>query len=142
MTKAQLLSKLDEKALRTIAKNENYHVPNNFNKSDLVKYLEGSLTLKKIKEYTIEAYERQTKRTIIHETIKEKGVRITKREKTTVKFDKLITVTEIIDSREKIEPIVLTELASKLKEPPPSGKDFNLYAKMSEEMIKKICYLH
>lgn len=82
MTKAELLAKLDENSLREIVKNESFSIPKNYGKRDLVKYLEGMLTLEKIKEYTAEVYEKETKRTIIHETIKEKGIRLKTKETT------------------------------------------------------------
>lgn len=95
MTKAQLLSKLDEKALRNIAKNEQLKVPKSYQKPDLVKFLEGTLTLQKIKEYTLEAYERTTEREIIRETIKEKGIRIKTDETTTIRFNKRVVIKQL-----------------------------------------------
>jgi hypothetical protein len=137
MTKAELLSKLDEKALRNIAKNENFTVPKTYDKQDLVKYLEGTLTLQKIKEYTCEIYEKETKRTIIHETIKEKGIRIKAKESLEVKFDKLEVIRELTQ-KEKIDSLVLKEIARNLKQPLPKGRGFDLYDKMNEEMLQFI----
>lgn len=133
MTKTELLAKIDEKTLRGIAKNENYHIPKNFDKRDLVKYLAGSLTLQKIKEYTAEVYERTTKREIIRETIKEKGIRIKAKETSQVSFNKIDVIREL--TKEKINNIVLEELARNLKQPNPSGKGFNLYDSMPDEML-------
>ncbi len=134
MTKAELLSKLDEKALRNVAKNESLVVPNSYRKRELVKFLEGTLTLQKIKEYTAEVYEKETKRTIIHETIKEKGVRIKNKEISQITFNKLEVISELTN-KERVHNLVLEELARNLKQPPPQGKGFNSYNKMSEKML-------
>ncbi len=135
MTKAELLSKLDEEALRKIAKNEELSIPKNYGKRDLVKYLNGMLTLEKIKEYTAEVYEKETKRTtVIHETIKEKGIRIKAKETTKIKFDKLEVIRELTQE-EKIDLSVLDDIAKNLGEPAPKGKGFSLYDKMSDKML-------
>ena len=109
MTKAEVLAKLDENALREIAKKVDFSVPKNYSKRDLVKYLEGMLTLEKIKEYTAEVYEKETKRTIIHETIKEKGIRVKAKETTIIKFDKLSLIREL--SGQKIDLQILKAVA-------------------------------
>ena len=47
MTKTELLSKLDEKDLKQIAKAENLTVPKTYGKRDLVKYLERTVNFRK-----------------------------------------------------------------------------------------------
>jgi hypothetical protein len=136
MTKAGLLSKLDEKALRKIVQNEKLTVPKNYPKPDLIKYLEGTLTLQKIKEYTCEVYEKETKREIIRETIKEKGIRISKKETNQVSFNK-IEVIHLIN-KEKVDGLVLKELSRNLKRPFPRGRGLDLYEKMDDEMLEFI----
>jgi hypothetical protein len=134
MNKTELLSKLDEAGLWNIVKNEGFSIPKTYGKRDLVKYLRGMLTLEKIKEYTAEAYEKETKRTIIHETIKEKGVKFSAKETTKIQFDKLAVIREL--NRQKIDFHVLEMLANKLKEPNPKGKGFELYDSMSDSMLQ------
>jgi len=134
MTKAELLSKLDEESLRKIAKNEEFSIPKNYGKRDLVKYLEGTLTLEKIKEYTAEIYEKETKRTIIHETVKENGIRIKAKETTKITFDKSKVIIELTQ-KEKVDFTVLEDIAKRLEVPPPSGKGLSLYGKMNDKML-------
>ena len=134
MTKAELLSKLNEQSLRNIAKNEEIPIPKTFGKRDLVKYLEGRLTLGKIKEYTAEMYEKETKRTIIHETVKEKGIRLKAKETTKIQFNKLQVIREL--NRQKIDLCVLEEIANQISEPRPKGKSFVLYDKMTDNMLQ------
>lgn len=134
MTKVELLSKLDENALRNIAKNEELSVPKNYGKRDLVKFLNGMLTLEKIKEYTAEVYEKETKRTIIHETVKEKGIRISKKETTKVQFDKLQIIREL--NKQKIDLRILEAIANLISEPIPKGKGMELYDKMTDNMLQ------
>ena len=56
-SKADFLAKLDEERLKTIARNEGLStIPRTFGKRELVKYLDGTLTLEKIKEYVAEVY--------------------------------------------------------------------------------------
>jgi hypothetical protein len=134
MTKAELLAKLDEQALRDIAQSENYKIPPNFGKRNIVKYLEGMLTLQKIKEYTAEAYEKETKRTIIHETIKEKGIRLSKKETTKIQFDERQVFREL--DKQKVDLSVLEAIANYLDEPIPKGKGFQLYDSVSPKTLQ------
>jgi hypothetical protein len=133
MTKAELLSKLDEKVLKDIAKNEEFSFPKTYGKRELVKYLAGMLTLEKIKEYTAEIYEKETKRTIIHETVKERGIRLKAKETTKIQFDKLQVIREL--NKQKVDSQVLNAVANKMGEPIPKGKSFELYDGMSDNML-------
>lgn len=138
-TKAEMLSKLDEGRLKKIAKNEGLStIPRTFGKRELVKYLDGTLTLEKIKEYVAEVYERETKREIIRETIKERGVRLKAKETTRIELNKPQLISEIINSREKIDKSVLEEIANYLHEPISTGSGYNLYNKMNERMLENI----
>jgi hypothetical protein len=134
MSDANLLSKLNEKQLRDIVKNEKLTVPDNYRKKDLIKYLEGTLTLQKIKLYTLEAYERTTEREIIRETIKEKGMRLKTEETTSSKFNKRTIIKQL--GNEKIHPLVLKDIAHRLSEPTPKGKGTDIYDTMSNRMLE------
>jgi Holliday junction resolvase-like predicted endonuclease len=140
-TKADLLQKLDEEQLQRVAKKEGLKViPRTFKKRDIVKYLDGVLTLEQIKEYVGEYYERETERTIVHERIKEKGIRVTKKETTRATIDKRGLVYEVLgqEKREKISKEVLEEIAHYLHEPVPSGRGFELYDGMSDKMLQTV----
>ena len=137
MTQAELLTKLDEKALRNIAKNEELTIPNSYRKRDLVKFLEGTLTLQKIKEYTMETYEKETKRTIIHETIKEKGIRLKTKEIAVISFNKRAVIKQLANT-EKIHPYVLEDISNRYNEPILKGKGIDLYNKMSDRMLETL----
>ena len=90
--------------------------------------------MEKIKEYTAEVYEKETKRTIIHETIKEKGIRVKAKETTIIKFDKLSLIREL--SGQKIDLQILKAVANRMGEHIPNGKGFELYDQMSEKMLE------
>jgi hypothetical protein len=133
-----MLSKLDEQQLRKIMKTNGFSIPKTFAKRDLVKYLSGTLTLEKIKEYSAEVYERETKREIIRETIKEKGIRIKEKETTKLQVDKIHLIYDLAHSHEKIDDGVLGELARSMHEPIPSGKGANRFDKMSENLLERL----
>ena len=137
-TKADLLSKLDENCLKTIAKSEGYPVPKTFGKRELVKYLDGLLTLEKIKEYTAEVYEKETKREIIKETIKERGIKVKVKESEKVEISKPQLINEVISSKAKVDKAVIEELATYLHEPMPKGSGYNLYNNMNEKMLEMV----
>ena len=138
-TKADWLSKLDETKLKNIAQDNGLTtIPKTFKKRELVKYLDGVLTLEQIKSYVTEVYEKETKREIIRETIKERGIRFEKKETTKVTFDKPTIIANIIESREKIDKAVLEELANYMHEPIPAGSGYSLYSKMNERMLENI----
>lgn len=137
-TKADLLTKFDEDGLKKIAKSEGYPIPKTFGKRELVKYLDGMLTLEKIKEYTAEIYEKETKREIIRETIKEKGIRVKAKETEKIELNKPELLHEIITNKVKIDKSVLEELATYLHEPMPNGSGYNLYNNMNEKMLEAV----
>jgi hypothetical protein len=139
-TKADLLSKFDEGSLKKIAKGEGYPIPKTFGKPELVKYLEGMLTLEKIKEYTAEVYENETKREIIRETVKERGVRVKVLETERIEITKPQLVTEIMNynNQEKIHKLVLQQIGNTLHQPIPKGTGFNLYHNMSDPMLQTV----
>ena len=139
MTKADLLAKLDENNLKGIAKNEGFSIPKNYSKRDLVKYLDGLLTLKKIKEYTTEVYEKETRREIIRETIKERRIKVKSKEETKLQINKAQLIFELRNCGEKIEPCLLEEIASSIKEPFSGGKGAALFDKMNDPMLN---YVH
>jgi hypothetical protein len=138
MTKAEMLSKLDEEHLRKIVKDEGFSIPKTYGKRDIVKYLEGMLTLEKIKKYTAEVYEKETKRETIRETVKERGIRVKAKETTRVELSKAQLIHEIINNREKIDKSILEEIAHYLHEPVPTGSGYNLYNRMNERMLENV----
>jgi len=113
-TKAELLSRLDEGKLQRLAKKEGLKVIlKTFGKRDLVKYLEGVLTLEQVKEYVGEYYEREIEREVIREKIRERGVKVAKRVATRVTFDRSNAILEIQrrEKEEKISQEVLEQIA-------------------------------
>ena len=140
-TKAELLSRLDEGKLQRLAKKEGLKVIlKTFGKRDLVKYLEGVLTLEQVKEYVGEYYEREIEREVIREKIRERGVKVAKRVATRVTFDRSNAILEIQrrEKEEKISQEVLEQIAEFLHEPPPSGRGFSLYDGMSDKLLKTV----
>lgn len=143
-SKTKLLSKLDVNTLKKVAKKEGLKkIPSSYGKSDLVKYLSGVLTLKQVKSYTVENYEKETKREIIRETIKEKGTRQRFETKQTVKIElnKAELILKLTESKEKINKSVLEEIANYIHEPIPTGSGYSLYKKMSEKMLDRLYHV-
>ena len=78
MQNDNFLQELNVETLKEIAQKEGMtKVPKNYEKEDLVRYLEGVLTSAKIKLYKSEYFERVTERETktIREKISEKGLR-------------------------------------------------------------------
>ena len=121
MAKTDFLLELDKKALRDIAQKEGLKtIPKNYEKDDFVKFLEGVLTVEKIKRYREEYYERETERDIhIHEKVKESGFRSEKEEITKISVNRHEAIVNL--QKERISKKVLEEIANYLHEPLPSG---------------------
>lgn len=136
-TKADFLAKLDENGLKTIAKSEGFQVPKTYGKRQLIIYLEGMLTLEKIKKYVAEVYEKETKRVIIKETTKERGIIFKAKETTRIQLNKAELILEIRNSGEKIDKLVLNALANDLGEPLLKGNSPN-YDNMNDSMLENI----
>lgn len=139
--KSDLLSKLDENKLKKIAKKEGLtKIPANYGKRDLVKYLDGVLTLQEVKSYTIETYEKETNREIIRETIKEKGARQRFETKETAQLElgKADLILKLTENKEKIDKSVLEAMANYMHESIPNGSGYSLYKKMSEKFLERL----
>ena len=138
MAKTDFLLELDKKALRDIAQKEGLKtIPKNYEKDDFVKFLEGVLTVEKIKRYREEYYERETERDIhIHEKVKESGFRSEKEEITKISVNRYEAIVNL--QKERISKKVLEEIANYLHEPLPSGSGVKLYDSMNEKMLNTV----
>jgi hypothetical protein len=138
MAKTDFLLELDKKALRDIAQKEGLKtIPKNYEKDDFVKFLEGVLTVEKIKRYREEYYERETERDIhIHEKVKESGFRSEKEEITKISVNRHEAIVNL--QKERISKKVLEEIANYLHEPLPSGSGVRLYDNLNEKMLNVV----
>ena len=136
MTSIGFLKKLTDEDLKVIARKEGLkNVPRNYERDDLIKYLEGVLTVERIKRYREQYFERDVERDIhIHEKIKERGYKASSIERTKVKFDRNEVIVEL--SKSKITKQVVESITTYLHEPMPSGTGVNFYDKMSEKTLK------
>ena len=136
MPSTSFLKKLGDNDLEELVKNEGLRIiPKNYEREDLIKYLEGVLTLERIKRYKEQYFERDVERDIhIHEKIKERGYKASSIEKTKVKFDRNEIIVGL--SKSKITKQVIESITTYLHEPMASGTGVNFYDKMSEKTLK------
>jgi len=137
MVKYSFLENLNENQLREIAKKEGLkNIPKNYEREDLIKYLEGTLTIEKSKKYEKIYLEREVERDIhIHEKIKERSL------KSSYKETNKITITrekQILDlMKMKIHKEVLKVLANRLNEKEPEGSKQEIFEEMSDDLRQK-----
>lgn len=137
MPKFAFLGELDEDNLRNIAKDEGLDpIPRNYDKEDLIKYLQGILTIEKSKKYERMYMEREVERDIhIHEKIKEKSVRSQSEEETRIILSRERKILELM--KVKIQKEVLSVIANKLHEKEPEGSKQRLFEEMSDGYLQR-----
>lgn len=134
---SRFLKKLTEENLRELAKKEGMKViPTNYDKEDLLKFLEGVLTIEKIKTYSKEYSEREIERDIhIHERIKEKSSKSQSEEETRVIVSREKKILNLM--KVKIQKEVLSVMANKFHEKEPEGSKQNLFENMSDNFLQR-----
>ena len=139
MSKNNFLQELNVETLKEIAQKEGMtKVPKNYEKEDLVRYLEGVLTSAKIKLYKSEYFERVTERETktIREKISEKGLRESMAEVSISNFDRNSAITSLM--RFHPNKIVVEAIANKIRENLPNGSGIHYYDKMSDRMLQTL----
>ena len=137
MPKDAFLQELNVETLKEIAQKEGMtKVPDNYEKEDLVKYLDGVLTSAKIKLYKQEYFERVTERETktVREKIREKGLIESSAEISISNFDRNSAITSLM--RFHPNKIVVEAIANKIRENLPSGSGIHYYDKMSDKMLQ------
>ena len=139
MPKDNFLQELSVESLKEIAQKEGMtKVPKNYEKEDLVKYLEGVLTSAKIKLYKNEYFERVTERETktVREKISERGLRESMAEVSISNFDRNSAITSLM--RSPPDKIVVEAIANKIRENLPNGSGIHYYDKMSDKMLQTL----
>ena len=139
MPNTEFLQELNFDSLKEIAQKEGLSkVPKNYEKEDIIKFLDGVLTTQKIKLYKKEYFERVIERETktIRERISEKGFREQGTEITTTTFDRNAAITALLRSR--INRMVVEEIANKIREDIPSGSGINYWDRMSDKMLETL----
>lgn len=139
MPKDNFLQQLNVETLKEIAQKEGMtKVPKNYEKEDLVKYLDGVLTSAKIKLYKSEYFERVIERETktVKEKISERGLSESSAEISVSTFDRNSAITSLM----RLHPnkMVVEAIANKIRENIPSGSGIHYYDKMSDKMLKTL----
>ncbi len=137
MSHSGFLEELNEDELRELVRKEGMKViPKNYEKEDMIKFLDGVLTAEKIKKYSKEYSEREIERDIhIHEKIKEKSSNSQFVEETKVTISREKKILDLM--KRKIQKEVLSVIANKLHEKEPEGSKQSLYENMSDTFLQK-----
>jgi len=140
MTKEEDLKSFSEDQLKEIAQKEGINViPKTFKKKDLIKYLEGVLTLKQIKSYEEEYFEKEIERDIhIHEKIKERGIKKKIEENSEITIDRKEIIYELMKNDNNISKTIVEAITDDLHEEIPSGSKIKYYENMSDHLLKTL----
>jgi hypothetical protein len=138
MASLNFLKKLTDEDLEGIARKEGLKtIPKNYEREDLIKYLEGVLTLERIKRYKEQYFERDVERDIhIREKIKEIGVQTATVELTRTKFDRNATVISVFKA--KPTRLVIELIAKYLREDIPSARGFEFYNQLGNKTLRML----
>lgn len=136
MPSTSFLKKLGDNDLEELVKKEGLRtIPKNYEREDLIKYLEGVLTTEKIKKYQSKFSEREIERDIhIHERVKERSLETTSFERTRTKFDRNSAIISL--SKAKVSKQVVESVTDYLHEAMPSGGGVNFYDKMNDKTLR------
>ncbi|MCL4341061.1 MAG: hypothetical protein M1431_03060 [Candidatus Thermoplasmatota archaeon] len=137
MPNTNFLQELNIETLKDIAQKEGLaKVPKNYEKEDIVKFLDGVLTAQKIKFYKKEYFERVIERETqtIREKISERGFMEQSSEITTTTFDRNAAITALLRSR--INRMVVEQIANKIRDDIPTGSGINYWDRMSDRMLE------
>jgi hypothetical protein len=137
MAKFTFLESLDEAQLKKIAKAENLPVPKDYDKDELVKYLQGTLSIERSKKYEKMYSEKVVERDIhIHERIKEKSIQAKSEDEERVSISREGKILKLM--KVTIQKEVLSALANKLHEKEPEGSKQNLLEEMSDDFLNRV----
>jgi hypothetical protein len=138
VSKEDRLKLFTEDQLKEIAHQEGISkIPKTFDKKDLIKFLEGVLTLEQIKTYEGKYSEKEIERDIhIHEKIREKSIEKKAETTTKLNIDRNKTIVDL--SKTKIDKTIIEAIADDLHEEIPSGSGVKYFDGMSLRLLKAL----
>ncbi|MCL4446876.1 MAG: DUF234 domain-containing protein [Candidatus Thermoplasmatota archaeon] len=132
------LRKLDQDDLEEIVKKEGLKsIPKNYDKDDIIKFLEGTLTTEKVKKYREMYFEKETERDIhIHEKIKEIGIQNSSVDFEKTRPDRNATVIGVF--RAKPTKLVIELIAKYVREDMPTARGFEFYNELGDKTLRML----